>query len=340
MDAESRRRAEPERGEGQASPSPAEETAALDMLFALLPRLPDPQTLSGAQKDRERKLYRERLKALNTVPRSDWHREFENILQIEMESWHNGAVMDREVSIGEDAPRADFIVVSETALPREAKSVFRFFRRKNAIEYKRPSEAVTERMIWKTAGYGALLIGADPAAAYDPRELTLSVFAYRKNEKQFDAMLKDGLLQKGDAGGVYRVTGMTPLPYQIVIARELEGREYAAFRALSDHSDVRDVSALLEAMKVCSLQSRDRYFSILQTIEAHNPGTVSDMIQEDRAMKDIFLDLFEPQIQERERIAAEGAAEKTAATIYTTVVERMINEGVSGHVIANTTGYD
>ena len=110
--------------------------AMLKELAALLSRLPDPETLSRAQKDREKKQLRARLKALNAVPRSDWHHEFENILQIEIESWQNGSVINREVSIGEDAPRADFILVSGTELPKHVKSVFRIFRKKNAIEYK------------------------------------------------------------------------------------------------------------------------------------------------------------------------------------------------------------
>ena len=49
-------------------------------------------------------------------------------------------------------------------------------------------------------------------------------------------------------------------------------------------------------------------------------------------MNNIFLDLFEPQIQERERIAAANA--------FTTFTERMIREGISGPVIARMTGYD
>ena len=319
--------------DGQERTEGARETVAQEEeLLALLTRLPDPKRLSNAQKDRERKLFRERLKALNAAPRSDWHREFENILQIEVESWENGAVIDREVSIGEDAPRGDFLVVSETKLPKAAKSVFRLFLKKNCLEYKRPAEAVTERMVWKMAGYGALLIGTDIGSVYQADELTLSIFAYKKNEKQFASMLERGLLQTTDVKGVYAVHGMTPLPYQIVIAGELEGREYAAYRALSDRADICDVSEILETMKACSLQTRDRYFSILQTIEAHNPGTVRDMIREENTMSDIFLDLFEPQIQEREK--------KAAAATAADFTERMIKMGMDGPCIADITGYD
>lgn len=316
------------------------EEAALCELSALLSRLPDPVSLTNAQKDRERKQLRDRLKALNAVPRSDWHREFENILQIEIESWQNSSVINREVSIGEDAPRADFILVNGNGLPAQVKSVFCIFRKKNVIEYKRPTEVLTEQMIWKTGGYGNLLIGTDSDSEYDPDGLTLSIFAYKKQKQQFSSMLDRGILEATNCKGLYRVIGMTPLPYQIVITEELEGREYAAYRALTNHTDVRDISVVLDTMKLCSLQSRDRYFSILQTIELHNPGAVREMIREDAEMNNIFLDMFEPEFQKRQSEAVAAATTAATAAAFTTVAERMIQRGMDGPGIAAVTGYD
>ena len=312
----------------------------LEELAALLPRLPDPKTMSHGQKDRERKLFRDRLKALNAVPRSDWHRGFEDILQIEIESWNNGSVLHREVSVGEDAPRADFIMVNSAGLPPGVKSVFRIFRRKNAIEFKRPTEPLTEKMIWKTGGYGNLLIGTSQGTEYEAEELTLSVFAGRKHGAQFDSLLRRGVVQTTETAGIYRVVGMTPLPYQIVLSEELEGRDYAAYRALSDHAVAEDISVLLDTMKLCPVPARDRYLHILQTIELHNPGTVRNMIQEEGNMNTIFMDLFEPEIQERERKAAASAAATANEAKTKEFAERMIRKGLDGPCIADVTGYD
>ena len=38
-------------------------------------------------------------------------------------------------------------------------------------------------------------------------------------------MLEQGILTPSEVRGIYRVNGLTKLPYQIVIAQELEGRE-------------------------------------------------------------------------------------------------------------------
>ena len=97
--------------------------------------------MTEAEKQEERKQLLARLKQLNTYPRSDWHREFEDALQIDVESWDNGSWVIREHSLGEEAPRIDFIVVSGNKLPTNVKAVFKIFRRNNVIEFKGPGDS-------------------------------------------------------------------------------------------------------------------------------------------------------------------------------------------------------
>ena len=109
-----------------------------------------------------------------------------------------------------------------------------------------------------------------------------------------------------------------------MITDELEGPEFAAYRALSDHAKTSDVSIVLEEMKNSPTNRRDRYFSILQLIEMKNPGAVKTMIREDKAMQSVFLDVLEPEIKIRENAAAERAAEQaTTNNLY-----KYVSDGV------------
>ena len=191
------------------------ERAALEELKDLLPRLPAPKAMSHAQKDLEKKMLRERLKALNAVPRSNWHRGFEDILQIDVASWKNDAHIDREISIGEEAPRADFLVINSNRLPDAAKSIFRHFLVNNLVEYKRPDEIITERMVWKTGGYGNLLIGTTKETQYRIGEVTLTLFGSRMRSEDCSRMKQAGILSETGARGVYSVKQITPLPFQL-----------------------------------------------------------------------------------------------------------------------------
>ena len=146
------------------------------MIASFFQSLPDPQDMSSYEREQERVQLLDRLKALRAVPRSDWHREFEDVLQIDVDSWNNHAWIEREVSIGEDAPRADYLIVNSEGLPKTAKSVFQIFRKHNVVEYKSPGDLITRRTIWKTAGYGCLLLGTTKAQAYPEDQLTLTIF--------------------------------------------------------------------------------------------------------------------------------------------------------------------
>ena len=266
----------------------------LKELDNLLPRLPDPQTMTNSQKDREKKQLRERLKALNATPRSDWHREFEDILQTDVEELEELAAkeqyklvahINREVTIGEDAPRADFIIVALDKLPKGAKSIFRQFRKQNLVEYKRPDETITERMIWKTGGYGTLLIGTTKDSQYKIDDVTISLFASKINKTLFERLHQLGMLFETNVKGIYRVEKICPLPYQIVISDELEGDENAAYRALSDHAQAADVEKLLDDFKTKTGETKDRYHRILHLIELKNPGIVAKLIEGDAEME-------------------------------------------------------
>ena len=62
--------------------------------------------------------------------------------------------------------------------------------------------------------------------------MTLSIFRAVKNPELFSKLERNGNLEKS-APGIYRVKGITDLPFQIIITSELEGDEYATYRALS-----------------------------------------------------------------------------------------------------------
>ena len=53
---------------------------------------------------------RRELKELEAVPRSDWHKAFEAFLNLRIAKY-DGVRIDKEVEIGVNPPRADFIIL-------------------------------------------------------------------------------------------------------------------------------------------------------------------------------------------------------------------------------------
>ena len=93
-----------------------------------------PSDMSEAEKKEERKLLRDRLKALNASPRSDWHREFERIIRSDARPFGKDVDIRIEEELGIDPPRVDYLILDDRKrLMSHSKAIYRIFRQHNII---------------------------------------------------------------------------------------------------------------------------------------------------------------------------------------------------------------
>ena len=107
---------------------------------------------------------------------------------------------------------------------------------------------------------------------------------------------------KSEIPGIYRVNGITPLPFQIVITSELEGKEYAACRALTDRAQEADIERVIEnGSKEEDDMVREYYRIFLDLLARKNPK-VFDEIRRDSDMKyPYIMKVFEKEIMQEKR---------------------------------------
>ena len=99
-----------------------------------------------------------------------------------------------QYTLGEDAPRIDFIVVSGDELPKNVKEVFRIFKPINLIEFKGPGDRITRKTIRKSAGYANFYIAtANPEEDVRADNVTVSIFASEGNDKLFSELEAEGV---------------------------------------------------------------------------------------------------------------------------------------------------
>ena len=223
--------------------------------------------------------------------------------------------MIREHTLGEDAPRIDFIVASGGKLPPDVKAVFKRFLRKNVIEFKGPGDKVTRLTIRKVAAYAYFYIAtAKPEEDVKIGEVTATIFASEREKGLFEEMEKSGQLEKTDVKGIYLVKGIIDMPFQIVMTSEIEGAEYAAYRVLKSQVDEKDVDYLLQAMKkTTDQQTRDHLRGLLGIVEEKHTGMVLKKIEEDEKMRDVLWEYFKPQ--------RDAEVADTTRTIYFSLVQ-------------------
>ena len=85
-----------------------------------------------------------------------------------------------------------------------------------------------------------------------------------------------------------------------MITSELEGDEYAAYRALSDKASERDVELVAEQRKqVFDQESDEMYKKLLEFYEEKNRGILRRIIGGEREMSSILMDVLKPEIDEK-----------------------------------------
>ena len=78
---------------------------------------------------------RSELRELQATPRSDWHTAFEAFLRFSTYRY-KGVTIRTENEVGSDAPRTDYLILTEDETQEFEEPFFRIFRKINVLEYK------------------------------------------------------------------------------------------------------------------------------------------------------------------------------------------------------------
>ena len=271
------------------------------------------------------------LKQLQAIPKSDWHAGFEALLRIETYKYADKVHIDTEEEIGVMPPRADFVILVRDENIEFKKDISKIFRKINILEYKNPNDTLNKRVIRKVCGYANLYIGVAEHENDRPEDqVTISVFRAKKNVKLFSKMEQEGTLFKSDVSGIYYVKGLTDLPFQIVITSELQGVEYAAYRALTDKLSEQDFKYVIQAAENEQVDIvREHYRTFINLISYKNPIFL-DYVKGGGNMRYVFDELVQKEVAaklEKELAAREQAnAQATEqATLLSSIKNLMTN---------------
>ncbi len=272
--------------------------------------------LQMTEKERKEQIayHRAALKELKAVPRSDWHAGFEALLRIETYKYGSKIRLKTEEVLGEEPPRADYVILIEDEETELDKEIFKIFRRHNICEFKNPHDSFNERVIRKICGYANFYIGlAEREGDIPSDQVTLSIFRAVKNQKLFKAMEASGRLIKDNTPGIYHGEGITDLSFQIVITSELEGDEYAAYRELTNKADEADIEQVIEAGgKAENDTVREHYRVLLKLVIAKNPGVI-ETLRRNSAMEDVLMEIVKDKIDEKVNNAVSEAVSNAEA---------------------------
>ena len=149
--------------------------------------------------------------------------------------------------LGVQAPRADFIIIVDDEQIDLGLQIFSFFRKHDILEFKSPDDSLNMFTLWKGVGYATFYLNDMKEKGEDisMSEITLSFFREAKPVKLFSELGE--CVEEGPAKGIYYIKNWEAnIPIQIVVTGELEGEEYAGFRAISKKPKEEDVVGFMK----------------------------------------------------------------------------------------------
>ena len=251
------------------------------------------------------------IDSLTKPPQNDWHSWFYSLLNILLYKFRNNHVtVLPEVKLGAMPPIADFIVVKEDSIVDLGLEVFSFFRKYNIIEFKSPDDELSIFVLWKVVGYAGFFINRDRV---EPDEITLTLVRGAKPVGLFKELKKQGAKViegsvDGPAKGIYTIENWkVDFPIQIIVSTELEGDEYAFFRTISKNPSVEDIKFIVDnAEKETDPAIREFLRDYLDKLSDLNKEIVEKAKGRDPKMAKAWMDIFEPEIDERVNTAVDN----------------------------------
>ena len=203
-----------------------------------------------------------------------------------------------EFVLGVEPPRADFLILTEDEVLDLGLDVFKIFRRHNIIEFKNPTDTLDERVLCKVIGYGNMYISqAKHKGDISLDQVTLSIFReahpYELFEELGDKVKPDG------TKGIYHISGLTLLPLQIVVTKELVGEEYAEFRGISAKPDKADIIKIISDAKNQKEYFIQQQYRAYLDMTAKIDGNLINEIRRDKDMTNAWMDIFKSEIDQR-----------------------------------------
>ena len=236
-----------------------------------------------------------RILELEPPPPSDWHSWMDAMLHIALH--HYPVEIERELVLGNQPPRADFLVLMENEIVDLGLQIFKIFLEHNIIEFKSPDDELSEEILWKCIGYAGFYIHFRRIPA---DKVTLTLIRAAKPIDLFKA-LGQCVEPDRETKGIYHIKNWrVDLPIQIVVTSELDGPEYAGFRAISNSPNVQDVTQMFRNHRQETDPELIDFYRAYWNISSRLTGEVlEEAKRREPDMARTIFDIFKPEIDEK-----------------------------------------
>ena len=228
-------------------------------------------------------LYNESDKGMSKL--IQWHPAFYGGLEWELREYRNDLIYETEHELSKKPLRMDMLIIKKESDVVIDKSIARFFKRYNIIEYKSPDNALTIDDLYKTIGYAYIYKGLSKHVNEIPAdEITISVFRYSYPREMFEDLKRSGADAVEEEPGIFLIKNLQQIPLRVIVIKRLDPLQYNAIKALRKSLGKDEFkSFILEGVSSETQGDSNNFDAVLDAVLLANPNIIEKM-KEDKSM--------------------------------------------------------
>ncbi len=182
--------------------------------------------------------------------RKYWHSGYVGGYELAFHRYKGILHYETEHNLAKEPLKIDFLIIKKEDNHIIDNAIGVLFKKHNIIEIKSPDDELNEDVVWKTIGYAGIYKSLAKTVGEIPSsEITITISRSRKPVKLFKNLMDKGKEIENPYSGIYYLKGLVEIPIQVVVTKELEGKDFNALKILRKKADPVDVTRFIDEVK-------------------------------------------------------------------------------------------
>lgn len=252
-----------------------------------------------------------------------WHPGFVAAINLELAENRGDLIYEKEYNLNTKPLEIDLLVIKKDKDVQIANEIGRMFKGHNILEYRSPEDRMDIDSFYKAGAYASLYKAyGETVDERKAEDITVSLVREAKPDGLFRYFREHKVEVSNPYPGIYYVLDGVLFFTQVIVTRELNGKNHGWLKSLSDKLKKQEMEALLNrARSLSGKLERELADAVLEVSVKANREIVEEL-KGDEAMCQALLEIMEPEINKIVGLAKEEAdqkakkeAEETAAKL-------------------------
>ena len=252
-----------------------------------------------------------------------WHPGFVAAINLELAENRDDLIYEKEYNLNTKPLEIDLLVIKKVKDVQIANEIGRMFKGHNILEYRSPEDRMDIDSFYKAGAYASLYKAyGETVDERKADDITVSLVREAKPDGLFRYFREHKVEVSNPYPGIYYVLDGVLFFTQVIVTRELNGKNHGWLKSLSDKLKKEEMEALLKrARSLSGKLERELADAVLEVSVKANREIVEEL-KGDEAMCQALLEIMEPEINKIVGLAKEEAdqkakkeAEETAAKL-------------------------